>query len=225
MSTSSSSAGAGHVPPDGFVSLIDKRIPACETKQPYSENYAFTRAQLDVSEFKKMLQDLPAEMWEDEKQQGNVKLHRPAHDAWGIKKIVFTFCDDFLLKVFDLPWSQEEKWKRHLSPIYKALGVPESRIVRCLLASMPPGMKIPVHHDTGYWVKHTHRCHVAIVTDPTEVDFFCGPTDESLRKMAFTEGRVVELNNSAKHAVANNMKDTWRIHLILDYVDEHPINR
>ena len=216
---------AGAVPPDGQVHLTDKQIPVCETLQPYHENYAFTRANLDVSAFKEKLQKLPMEMWEDEKQQGNVKLHRPAHDAWGIKKIVFTFCDDFLLKVFDLPWSQEEEWRQHLLPIYSALGVSESRIVRCLLASMPPGMTIPVHHDTGYWVKHTHRCHVAIVTDPTEVDFFCGPTNDSLRKICFNEGRVVELNNSAKHAVANNMKDTWRIHLILDYVDEHPITR
>ena len=29
---------------------------------------------------------------------GNVKMTRPAHDAWGIKKITFNFCDDFLLK-------------------------------------------------------------------------------------------------------------------------------
>ena len=129
----------GVIPPDGSISLMDKRVPACETEQPYKSDYAFTRAVLDVSGFKKKLQNLPSEMWEDEHQQGNVKLHRP----------VFTFCDDFLLKVFDLPWSQEEEWRQHLLPIYAALGVPESRVVRCLLASMPPGMKIPVHHDTG----------------------------------------------------------------------------
>jgi Aspartyl/Asparaginyl beta-hydroxylase len=225
MSSTNNASSKGHIPPHGIVSLADKQMPACETQLPYKDDYAFTRAELDVSEFKKYLQNLPSEMWEDEKQQGNVKLHRPAHDAWGIKKIVFTFCDDFLLKVFDLPWSQAEEWRRHLLPIYEALGVPESRVVRCLLASMPPGMKIPVHHDTGLWVKHTHRCHVAIISHPTEVDFFCGPTNDSLRKICFNEGRVVELNNSAKHAVANNMKDTWRVHLILDYVDEHPVNR
>lgn len=42
-------------------------------------------------------------------------------------------------------------------------------MVRCLLASMPPGCVIPVHHDTGHWVKHSHRVHVAIVTDVAEV--------------------------------------------------------
>lgn len=49
------------------------------------------------------------------------------------------------------------------------LGVPESKVIRCLLASMPPGCVIPVHHDTGHWVRHTHRIHVAVATDVAEV--------------------------------------------------------
>jgi hypothetical protein len=206
---------ASRVPPDGIVDLSqDKQIPICERSTPFHSDYAFTRATVDISEFKKKLINLSPDIWEDEKQnEGNVKLTRPAHDAWGIKKIVFTFCDDFLLKVFDLPWSQSEEWRMHLLPIYQAMGIDESKVVRCLLASMPPGMSIPVHHDTGYWVKHTHRCHVAIVSG-SEVEFWVGPTNETMRKVSFEEGRVVELNNQAKHAVTNGMKDTWRIHLI-----------
>lgn len=84
-------------------------------------------------------------------------------------------------------------------------------------------MDIPVHHDTGYWVKHTHRVHVAIETGEL-VDFLVGPTEEHMTKFLFDEGRVVELNNQAKHAVTNNM-ETWRVHLIFDYVDDHPVNR
>lgn len=34
---------------------------------------------------------------------------------------------------------------------------------------MPPGCVIPVHHDTGLWVQHTHRIHVAVTTDVAEV--------------------------------------------------------
>jgi hypothetical protein len=34
----------------------------------------------------------------------------------------------------------------------------------------------------------------------------------------------VELNNQAKHSVANNM-DKHRVHLIFDYVDEYPIKQ
>ena len=71
---------------------------------------------------------------EDEHQEGNAKITRPAHDAWGIKKIIFTFCDDFLLKVVELPWSREERWRRHLLNIYETIGVQESKVVRALLA-------------------------------------------------------------------------------------------
>lgn len=63
-----------------------------------------------------------------------MQITRPAHDAWGIKKIIFTFCDDFLLKVVELPWSREERWRRHLLSIYEAIGVQESKVVRSLLA-------------------------------------------------------------------------------------------
>eukprot|EP01034_Spumella_vulgaris_P031548 gene31548-38965_t len=88
---------------------------------------------------------------------------------------------------------------------------------------MPPGVSIPVHHDTGHWVKHCHRIHVAIDTGE-EVDFMVGPTDDLLKKTLYDEGRIVELNNQAKHAVSNNMTRN-RIHLIFDYVDDHPLTR
>ena len=56
------------------------------------------------------------------------------------------------------------------------------KVIRSLLASMPPGVNIPVHHDTGYWVKHSHRCHVAIVTGE-EVEFFIGPTNDLVQRV------------------------------------------
>lgn len=221
-------------PCTGVVDLADKMYPICELddaeeladKHKNSEDatYAYTRGVVDVSEFKSYLESLQQQDWEDENQEGNVNLKRPAHDAWGIKKIMFTFCDDFLLKVLDLPYSQDSKWRKFLLPIYSAIGIEEKQVVRSLLASMPPGMSIPVHHDTGYWVKHTHRLHVAIISGD-KVDFLIGPTNDSLKKYNFDEGRIVELNNQAKHAVTNGMTDKWRVHLIFDYVDTHPVNR
>ena len=216
------------VPPPGPpISLGEcKLIPVCEQdEEQQGKLHAVTLGELDVSAFKEFLQSLPSSHWEDEHASTeNVKLTRPAHDAWGIKKIVFTFCDDFLQKVFDLPFSQHEQWRRFLSPIYKAAGVTdEGKIVRSLLASMPPGVNIPVHHDTGYWVKHTHRVHVAIDSSSAQVDFLVGPTPDKMQKYSFEEGRIVELNNQAKHAVSNNW-DRHRVHLIFDFVEDHPIN-
>ena len=72
-------------------------------------------------------------------------------------------------------------------------------------------------------MKHTHRIHVPIITGD-KVDFLVGPTPERMRKVVFAEGHIVELNNQAKHAVANN-EDFWRVHLIFDYVEDHPVNR
>ena len=179
------------IPPFGEVKLTDKTIPIFEKGPPFDENYAYTRAIVDVSKFKEKIHLLPPGIWEDEKQQGNVKLVRPAHDKWGIKKIVFVFCDDFLQKILDLPWSKDEEWRQHLLPIYESVGVNERRVVRSLLASMPPGMTIPVHNDSGYWVKKTHRLHVAIDTGP-EVDFFVGPTNDTLRKVNSSFDVLVE---------------------------------
>ena len=151
------------VPRDGEVSLADKQCPIHELQDSWFTDeldLVYTRGKVDITALKEKILSLPAEMWDDENQEGNVKLKRPSHDAWGIKKIVFTFCDDYIMKVLDLPWSRNEEWKNLLSPIYSAIGVDENRIIRSLLASMPPGMTIPVHHDTGYWVKHAHRIHV-----------------------------------------------------------------
>lgn len=50
------------------------------------------------------------------------------------------------------------------------------------------------------------------------MDFFVGPEVDKLRKVSLDEGRVVELNNQAKHAVTNRWSKD-RVHLILDYVE------
>lgn len=171
-------------PPEGFVPLSEKQQPVCTKTPPFDEFHAFTRGVVDIREFQEHLRSQTDAVWNDETQEGNVKLIRPAHDAWGVKKIIFTFCDDFLTKIYDLPWSRDPVWKQLLAPIYSAIGVKEDKIVRCLLASMPPGMEIPVHHDTGYWVKVTHRVHCAIET-ADEIDFMVGPTVDDLKKVRF----------------------------------------
>ena len=55
---------------------------------------------MDIIDLKAKVISLPDSAWEDcEHDRQNVKLTRPSHDAWGINKIIFQFCDDFLLKV------------------------------------------------------------------------------------------------------------------------------
>lgn len=87
-------------PPMGKVFLKDKLRPIHETLPPYNDNYAFTRGYIDVAPWKAKLSSLPPTIWDDTVDTyGNVKLVRPAHDAWGIGKIMFIFCDDFLQQI------------------------------------------------------------------------------------------------------------------------------
>jgi len=95
-----------------------------------------------------------------------VSITRPSHDSWGIKKIIFLFCDDFCSRIYELPWwHSRPDFRTAIDPILQVLGIrePKRQLVRLLLASLPPGVTIPVHHDTGEWVRQTHRVHVPIL--------------------------------------------------------------
>ena len=178
----------------------------------------------------------PTNLWNEQNASlHNVKITRPSHDAWGIKKIILVFCDDFLSTVYRLPWYQTsdgvanggggngntvgDQMHKAIQPILDCLGIAPSQMVRCLLAALPPGVTIPVHHDTGEWVKYTHRVHVPIIVPDEELVLFrCGPTEQSMGRVDCTPGHVFEMNNQAKHAVTNG-GTKQRVHLILDYVD------
>lgn len=154
--------------------------------------------------------------------QKNVHVTRPSHDNWGIKKIVLKFCDDFLQRVYDMPWwwQPNSPFASLLRPILSELKFEEKKIVRMLLAALPPNTTIPVHHDTGAWVQHTHRVHIPVLVEDTEqVLFRCGPSVTTLQRISCHEGHVFEMNNQAKHAVSNCHSTAYRVHLILDYVD------
>lgn len=151
----------------------------------------------------------------------NVHVIRPSHDAWGIKKIVLIFCDDFLQTVYEMPWwHKRPDIRKAIQPILDVLNVEPNRIVRMLMAALPPSTTIPVHHDTGEWVKHTHRVHVPIIVEhPDKILFRCGPNPSSMKRVNCVPGHVFEMNNQGKHAVSNCDDKFHRVHLILDYVD------
>lgn len=151
----------------------------------------------------------------------NVTLSRPSHDVWGIGKIVLIFSDDFVTRVYQFPWWKdfEESIQPILDVIFPSQNSKyEGVLVRALLASLPPGSTIPVHHDTGEWVKKTHRIHIPVlVEDPSKVLFQVGPASHMLQRIDCIPGLAFEINNQAKHAVSNCSLD-YRVHLILDYI-------
>jgi hypothetical protein len=196
----------------------DKVNPVCRlaTDQRNNTPVIHHMGEVDISPILDKFASSPPQLWDPQFQATqNVHMIRPAHDNWGIGKIVLTFCDDYMSTRYEFPWWKE--WKSVVEPIYQAFGIPSERVVRCLFASMPPGAFIKVHHDTGLWVKHTHRVHVPITTN-SKVKFWVGSTNESLEVYPFSAGHVIELNNQAKHQVINE-GEVPRIHMIFDYVD------
>lgn len=80
-------------------------------------------------------------------------------------------------------------------------------ILRLMLTEMAPGAVIPRHIDTGDMLTHSHRCHMAVVTNP-RVRFEVGR-----HSLHFAPGEVWEFDNLRRHAVIN-LGDTRRVHLI-----------
>jgi hypothetical protein len=149
-------------------------------------------------------------------------MERPYHENLGIGNICFIYSDDAMEHVYEFPLyysSSNTKWKRALQKIFKQIpNVKESRVVRCVLARLPPNTVIPTHHDTGKWVTASHRVHVAMRTN-SDVGFFAGPDNTSMERYFFPTGLPIELNNHAKHSVRNDSSTMYRIHLMLDYVE------
>ena len=149
----------------------------------------------------------------------NVNIKRPSHDQWGIPKIALVFSDDFVQRVFELPWwsKDDSPFRQAIQPILDTLNIRRNQIVRLLLASLPPGTTIPIHFDSGEWVTSTHRVHVPVLVNrPEDILFRCGP---DLQRIPTRPGYVLEINNQSWHAVSNCDSD-HRVHLILDYVDD-----
>ena len=168
-----------------------------------------------------MSHDVP--IWTEQGQAGNLRFHRAFHDKLGVDQVVFTFCDDLLERVYRLPWWRS--WEHDLRAIFAQLEIDPQKVIRCLLARLPPGVEIPVHHDTGLWSMRSHRVHVPLDTsgqngaEGNEVVFACGTVEAEMTRVRFDQDVAVELNNRAKHAVKNNW-NRHRVHLILDYVEE-----
>ncbi|RLN06617.1 hypothetical protein BBJ28_00002816 [Nothophytophthora sp. Chile5] len=195
---------------------VHKKVPMAELDEEVAKHYAMVvprQSNVDISLLQERILAGGRELWDPVNQTDNVPIRRAGHDTWGIGKVVFIFCDDYIKNVYTFPWFHT--WQKELAPIFEQIQIPFNRVVRCILASMPPGADIPVHHDTGSWVHFTHRMHIPIFTSP-EIDFM---------RYEFQQGNLYELNNISRHRVKNNW-DQHRVHMIFDYVDEgFPLSR
>lgn len=83
--------------------------------------------------------------------------------------------------------------------------------VRASLVRLKAGSDIAEHRDMNYSLTHSHRVHLAIISND-KVLFSVGAETIHMR-----EGQLFEINNRRLHTVSNGGNED-RVHLILDYV-------
>ena len=219
------STSPAKIPRGPYIALERKLLPSEQTHR-ISENSIESKESnvvhtgtADISALQQKLKGMTEDMWEDSMQRshGNATLTRAAHDRLGIRKIVFIFSDDILTTVMRHPWWKT--WQNELRPIFESVNINPNRLIRCMLARIPPKTHIGVHHDTGRWTTLSHRMHIPIFTNVNKVVFRSGNNVETMERFAFQEGECFELNNRAKHQVYNGW-DQHRVHLIFDWVSD-----
>ena len=161
--------------------------------------------------------------------KGNMDQFKP-----GVDSAILIFSDYTGRLVFKFPYF--DKYADLLRPVldtvmrdrfgYSASGVSGdsegymSHVIRLQLACMNPHSKILKHTDRGGWVQDGHRIHVPIVVPPGEkTQFVMLHRDLGEVDVPLEEGRVFEINNGVPHRVDNDA-ESWRIHLLLDFVEE-----
>ena len=84
--------------------------------------------------------------------------------------------------------------------------------MRCLLARLAPGARVPAHIDRAKYFSKTLRLHFPIETN-ANVAMWCGGLSYRMRT-----GEAWALNNSAVHGVYNADPENPRTHLICDFL-------
>jgi hypothetical protein len=95
----------------------------------------------------------------------------------------------------------------------------QGKICRVIMTRQDPNSTIPEHRDSGFSLTYTHRIHVPIFTNPS-ISFHCG-----VDNMNMEVGSAYEINNQLIHKVVNGGATDFKIHLIVDVIEERHINR
>jgi hypothetical protein len=89
----------------------------------------------------------------------------------------------------------------------------DGKIIRAILVNLPSGKSIPIHKDYGQTLVFCRRIHIPIQTN--ENCFFTVGDDKRNLKL----GELWEINNDKKEHSVENLGETDRIHLIVDWIE------
>jgi len=130
------------------------------------------------------------------------------------QSLVLIFCDE---KWPDVTVSFRSAWHylgQLAAPVMDAIVrqhyPPGGRVLRAMMARLPPGAEIGRHIDDHPSFAASHRIHVPLLTNPL-VSFIVGDA-----RIPTEEGVAFELNNAMPHEV-QNASEAPRIHFIFDY--------
>jgi hypothetical protein len=93
------------------------------------------------------------------------------------------------------------------------------KVCRIILTRQNPKSVIPKHTDNGFSLSYTHRLHVPIFTD-SSIKFGCGVDEINMQV-----GSAYEINNQLTHWVTNDSESAYKIHFIIDVIEERHMNR
>jgi len=92
--------------------------------------------------------------------------------------------------------------------------------------AMSPGQRYPAHADGFQYARAAKRLHIPIVSNPGNYHVSFHKDDKlnwTCKTWNMEERKLYELNNAEPHA-AENLSDQWRIHFIVDIIDEEIFN-
>lgn len=173
--------------------------------------------EIDVGPMAAAIGAQPDAAWnEHEHRQKDYEVHRQTQSI----VLLFANIDDWPdLKVIRMPgWDRLASVAVPIMDSIIARWYPAGgRIIRAMVAKLPPGCRIDPHRDRHPSFSCGHRIHVPIATN-TKVRFSVDGRPYTLQA-----GQVYEINNIKVHSVINRGSDD-RIHFIFDYVplDKEP---
>jgi len=112
-------------------------------------------------------------------------------------------------RVLEVDYAPRDLARRALALGDKIAAFYSGRVVKLVLAELPPGAKILPHQDKAPALQLVHRCHLPVITN-AGVDFFIDRVPYQLEA-----GKAYEFDNTRLHAVANR-GSARRVHLICD---------
>jgi quercetin dioxygenase-like cupin family protein len=169
-------------------------------------NYLKITDDIDVAPIIRVIEGIDRETWAESQREIRYAVHA---DTQSLKLMH----DRDFRHVYPTTWPLFDTFKDAISPILDIIEEhfgPDGEVIRIVLAKLKAGGVIPPHSDAQYSLRHCHRLHIPIVTNPA-VDFFVGGEKKNMGV-----GEMWEINNSTTHTVENH-SSLDRIHLIIDW--------